>query len=177
MQAEKQHSFSHTDDIAESWKRELPDRDLTGFLLAIYIMRMGRMVDDTYDRMCRAKFGISGADMRVLFALRRAGKPYERRSTDLYRALLVTSGAISKQVDRLSKLGLVERTAGSDDSGAVVRMTAKGLKNVKIAFEALTSDSIVATAITSLSAAQKKSAYELCKHMLLILERNKDAMG
>jgi DNA-binding MarR family transcriptional regulator len=172
MRAVRQRSFSQIDDIAASWKREVPDRDLTGFLLAVYIMRMGRMVDDTFDRMCRQTFDISGADMRVLFALRRAGRPYERRSTDLYRALLVTSGAISKQVDRLSDRGLVERSIGADDSGAVVRLTAKGLKNVKIAFELLMGDSIIATTIAGLSPAQKKSAYALCEHMLRNLQTN-----
>jgi hypothetical protein len=100
---------SHIQDIIESWKRERPDLDLSDFLLAIYVMRLGRVVDDVYDRMSRKRLGISGADMRVLFALRRAGKPCARRPTDLFRALLVTSGAMTKQVDRLSDFGFVER--------------------------------------------------------------------
>ena len=60
----------------------------------------------------------SGADMRVLFALRRAGKPYAWRPTDLFRAHLVTSGAITKQVGRLTSLGFVERTDETGYAGA-----------------------------------------------------------
>src|SRR5690606_34252964 len=105
MDTARSGTRSHVQDIAESWRRERPDLDLQDFLLAIFAMRLGRKVDDKYDRMCRERWKISGADMRVLFALRRAGKPYARRPTDLFRALLVTSGAITKQVDRLIDLG------------------------------------------------------------------------
>lgn len=167
MSAGKTKLLSHADDIADSWTRELPDKDLTGFLLIIYIIRMGRMLDDTFDRQCRKKYGISSADMRVLFALRRAGSPYARRATDLYRALLVTSGAMSKQVDRLSKRGLVERTV---ETGAVVRLTAKGLKDVKSAVNDLTHDSSIAKAINSLNPAQMKAGYAVCQHVLQHLE-------
>ena len=54
---------------------ELPDIDPTQLLAQIYIMRLGRMLDSAYDRLCREETGMSGADMRVLFALRRAGAP------------------------------------------------------------------------------------------------------
>ena len=101
---------SHARDVAESIQRERPDLDPSDYLYWIYIMRLGRILDQVDDQRCRAKFGISGADMRVLYALRRAGAPYSRRPTELFRSLLVTSGAITKQVDRLVKLKLVKRS-------------------------------------------------------------------
>ena len=119
------HSFIL--EIETSWRRERPDLELSNFLLAIYLTRLGRIVDDAADRLFGKRFGISGADMRVLFALRRAGKPFMRRPTDLFRALRVTSGAITKQVDRLSKKGLVERISRENQLGGV-QLTAKGLK-------------------------------------------------
>jgi DNA-binding MarR family transcriptional regulator len=163
---------SRAADIAATWKLERPDLDLSGFLLAVYVMRLGRVVDDAYDRMCRRQFGISGADMRVLFALRRAGKPFARRATDLYRALLVTSGAITKQVDRLSALGLVERGPTSPDSGTLVRLTTKGLRAANGAFDSLTRDSVIAQAMNALSAKQRSAGYALCEHLLLELEEH-----
>ena len=66
---------SHIGKITREWKTERPDLDLSDFLFQIYVMRLGRMVDQAYDRMCRARFGISGSDMRVLLALRRSGPP------------------------------------------------------------------------------------------------------
>jgi DNA-binding MarR family transcriptional regulator len=163
--------LSHAADVATTWKRERPDLDLTGFLLSIYVMRLGRVMEDTYDRMCRKRFGISGADMRVLFALRRAGEPFSKRPTDLYRALLVTSGAITKQVDRLSKLGFVQRLiADANSKSNLVRLTSKGLKTANTAFEFLAKESIIAQAIESLSAPQRTSAYAFCEHMLQQME-------
>ncbi len=163
--------LSHAADVATTWKRERPDLDLTGFLLSIYVMRLGRVMDDAYDRMCRSRFGISGADMRVLFALRRAGEPFSKRPTDLYRALLVTSGAITKQVDRLSKLGFVQRLIADENSKSnLVRLTSKGLKSANTAFESLAKESIIAQAIESLSESQRTSAYTFCEHMLQQME-------
>lgn len=162
---------SHVLEIAESWKRARPDLDLKDFLLAIYVMRLGRMVDDAYDFMCRTRFGISGADMRVLFALRRAGKPYAWRPTDLFRALLVTSGAITKQVDRLSGLGFVERLADPGHSrGFLILLTAKGLKAADAATEMLAKDAPITLALRSLCAADRAALQRLVVHALMELE-------
>jgi DNA-binding MarR family transcriptional regulator len=113
---------SHARDVAESIKRERPDLDPSDYLYWIYIVRLGRILARVDDQRCRAKFGISGADMRVLYALLRAGAPYSRKPTELFRSLLVTSGAITKQVDRLVELKLVQRTPEA------VRLTARGQK-------------------------------------------------
>ena len=162
---------SHVLDIAESWKRARPDLDLSDFLLAIYVMRTGRILDDAYDRMCRKQFGISGADMRVVFALRRAGKPYARRPTDLFRALLVTSGAITKQVDRLSNVGFVERLDDPSYSGGfLILLTAKGLKAADAATEMLAKDAPITPALRSLCAADRAALQRLVVHTLMELE-------
>jgi DNA-binding MarR family transcriptional regulator len=166
---DRQHS--HILDIAESWKRERPDLDLADFLLAIYVMRLGRVVDDAYDRMCRKRFGISGADMRVLFALLRGGKPYARRPTDLFRALLVTSGAMTKQVDRLSKLGFVERLDDPGYSGGfLIRLTPKGLRAANAATEMLTKNSPVLPGVQSLTQSERAVGQRFVESILLKLE-------
>src|SRR5258708_17641757 len=95
--------------ITVQWQRERGDLDLSSFLLAIYLMRLGTMIERDFDRLCQRDYRVSGSDMRVLFALRRGGPPYVKRPTDLFKALLVTSGAMTKKVDRLATLGMVER--------------------------------------------------------------------
>jgi DNA-binding MarR family transcriptional regulator len=168
----KQQASSHTRDLADSWAKELPTLDLSNFLLAIYLMRLGRLLDNAYDDMCRKKFKISGADMRVLLALRRAGKPYARRPTDLFRSLLVTSGAITKKVDRLSKKGLVERRSDPDYSGGLlVQLTARGMKVVDSAIQILTEQSTVIPAVQGLSNIERMTAVSLCERMLIELDK------
>ena len=135
-------------DLLSSWLAERPDLDLHDFLLGIVMNRMGRMLEASFDRMCRSQFGVSGPDMRVLFALRRHGAPYALRPTDLFRALLVTSGAITKQVDRLQALGLVERLPDPDyAAGFQVRLTPAGLKVADAATEELVNDSLLGNAL------------------------------
>src|SRR5260221_10677469 len=82
--------------ITVQWQRERSDLDLSNFLLAIYLMRLGTLIGRDFDQRCRKSYRISGSDMRVLFALRRGGPPYVKRPTDLFQALLVTSGAMTK---------------------------------------------------------------------------------
>ena len=162
---------SRTLEIAESWRRARPDLDLSHFLQAIYVMRLGRVLDDAYDRMCRARFSISGSDTRVLFALRRAGKPYARRPTDLFRALLVTSGAMTKQVDRLSSFGFVERVDDPARSGGfLILLTAKGLKAANAATEMLVDGSPITRALRSLSAPDRVALQRLVEHTLMEVE-------
>ena len=163
---------SHVEDVMESWRRERPDLDLSVFLLAIIAMRLGRQVDDKYDRLCRERYNISGADMRVLFALRRAGKPYARRPTDLFRALLVTSGAMTKQVDRLVEMGFVVRDADQTDDNARVRiqLTAAGLRVVNQATELLSKHSPLAPGLTALNRTELATLERLLPKVLISLE-------
>src|SRR5260370_25146036 len=95
---------SHIEFITLQWQREHSDLDLSNFLLAIYLMRLGTLIEQDFDKMCQGLWGISGSDMRVLLALRRSGHPYAKRPTDLYRALLVTSGSITKKIGPLASL-------------------------------------------------------------------------
>lgn len=171
MNAVTARGRQHLDDIIATWTRERPDLDLSNYIFAMFVMRLGRVVDDVYDRLCRKRFGISGADMRVLFALRRAGKPYARRPTDLFRALLVTSGAITKQVDRLSRLGFVERLDDPTNSaGVLIALTAKGLKATNAATDHLANNSPIAPALANLTPTQRGTVRQLVQRMLQDLE-------
>jgi DNA-binding MarR family transcriptional regulator len=172
MAARNVDNNSHIEDVIESWRQERPDLDLGDFLVAILVMRLGRQVDDKYDRLCRQRYKISGADMRVLFALRRAGKPFARRPTDLFRALLVTSGAITKQVDRLVESGFVVReTDNSEDNARFrIQLTAAGLRVVNQATELLSKQSPLRPGLAALSRSEVLALEKLLPKMLVALE-------
>lgn len=163
---------SHTDDIAESWARERADLDQTDLLHLIYLMRVGRVLEREFDVYTRREFGISGADTRVIFALLRAGPPYARRPTDLFRALLVTSGAITKQVDRLSGVGLVERTTNGTDGAQTphVALTAEGVVVANKAIEAVTSGAFLKPEYAAITADDRKTMLRLCRQILSAME-------
>ena len=169
---------NHAQDIAESWSRERPDLDPFDYLLPIYLIRIGRIVDRVGDRKWQRLFGLSASEIRVLFALRRSGGDYARRPTDLFKALLVTSGAITKKIDRLTAVGLVKRRADpADKGGFLVHLTAKGKQVADRALESLTDASILSKSQISLSRQERKLMVKLCERILLDFEANPDMDG
>lgn len=164
---------SQVRDVAESWARERPDLDPRDYLYLIYVMRLGRMLERLDEQHCRRDYGISGSDMRVLFALRRAGAPFARRPTDLFRALLVTSGAMTKQVDRLAALGYVQRLPDPNDGGSfLIKLTGTGFAIADKAITALTESTVLSKDHSGLSPEERDTLRALCEKVLLDLERN-----
>jgi DNA-binding MarR family transcriptional regulator len=157
--------------ISLQWQHERNDLDLSDFLLAIYFMRLGTLVARAYDRMCEHRYQISGEDMRVLLALRRGGPPYAKRPTDLFRALLVTSGAITKKVDRLVERGLVERMQDPGHGGGfLVHLTRKGLQVVDEAVEHLAKQSSIAPAMAQFTPAEREAGARFALRVLAGME-------
>ncbi|MGZ4488674.1 MAG: MarR family winged helix-turn-helix transcriptional regulator, partial [Nocardioides sp.] len=73
----------------------------------------------------------------VLATLRRAGAPYELTPGELAAGTMVSSGAVTKRVDRCVEQGWVTRRVGERDArGRVVALTAAGLDVIDRAFEA-----------------------------------------
>ncbi|MFB7586555.1 MarR family winged helix-turn-helix transcriptional regulator [Streptomyces sp. NPDC056169] len=113
--------------IVDQWRRERPDLDPTPMLV---IGRLFRLTD-ALDQRLRPPFGAAGlgsGDFDVLAALRRSGEPYALSAGELSRTVLVTTGAITKRVDRLEHRGLVARTVAEEDSrGRLISLTPAGV--------------------------------------------------
>jgi DNA-binding MarR family transcriptional regulator len=153
------------------WQSERDDLDLQNFLLAIYLMRLGTLVDRAYDRHCQKEYGINGGDMRLMLALRRSGPPHVKRPTDLFRTLLVTSGAITKKVDRLVEVGYVERLPDpSHNGGLLVHLTKAGLQVVELAVEHLANHSALSPAMSRFTAEERKRGSAFALRILSTLE-------
>ncbi len=162
---------SQVKDVAASWLRERPDLNPDDYLHLIYAIRLGRMLDKLDDDRNRTVCGLSSSEMRVIFALRRAGPPFTRRPTDLFKAVLVTSGAITKQVGRLVEAGYVERLPDPSNSGGfLVRLTDAGVKRADDALTALAEQSPENYGTGSLTREERHMFRILCEKFLLDLE-------
>jgi DNA-binding MarR family transcriptional regulator len=115
------------DDIESAWSRLRPDLDMTMVCTLLRLERVNQLHEMRVQAISKT-VGLHMGDLHVLLALRRSGKPYELRPTDLFRALLVTSGAMSKRIARLQDGGFILRVEANDDGRSeLVRLTAKGL--------------------------------------------------
>jgi DNA-binding MarR family transcriptional regulator len=162
---------THLDEVYASWRREMPNKDVSAMLLVIGLTRISRIMDADYDRRARREHGVSGAEMRILFALRRAGRPYSRRPTDLFRALLLSSGAVTKQVDRLVAKKLVVRSQDPlHGGGFLVSLTPKGLKVATAMSESMADNSIVRDALADLDPAVRDAGIAFCEHLMRAVE-------
>lgn len=112
--------------IVEQWARERPDLDPAPMLVIGRLTRLAHLLDVRL-RPPFAAADLANGDFDVLAALRRTGEPFTARPVDLSRSLLVTTGAITKRLDRLEAQGHVEReSADGDGRGKLVRLTPAG---------------------------------------------------
>ena len=128
------HVPDRIDLVEAAWLRERPDLDVSPLQV---IARLHRVANHLTDELVAvyAPHGLGEGDFDVLATLRRSGPPFERSPGDLAASTLVTSGGMTKRVDRLVAAGLVTRRVSEDDARArVVALTDRGREVVDAAF-------------------------------------------
>jgi DNA-binding MarR family transcriptional regulator len=121
------------DEILAQWRAVRPDLDLRAMGIIGRLGRVALLVQRAVEAELQ-RHGLSVGEFDVLAALRRAGKPHRLTPTQLYRTLMLTSGAMTNRIDRLEERGLVERHEDpSDRRGTLVGLTAQGLRVVDAA--------------------------------------------
>jgi DNA-binding MarR family transcriptional regulator len=114
------------EEFLVEWRRERPDLDPwpTGILGRLHRLS-ARLLRRSEDWL--GPLGLNWEAFSVIVTLRRSGKPYELRPTDILHDSLLTSGAITNRIDRVERLGLVQRRADKlDRRSCMVRLTPKG---------------------------------------------------
>ena len=126
--------LDHVARIQGEWARERPDLDVSPQGI---IGRLHRLAAHLTDELVPvySRYGLTEGEFDVLAALRRAGAPFERAPGELARFTMVTTGAMTKRVDRLDEAGLVTRRARDDDGrGKVIALTPAGKDLIDAAF-------------------------------------------
>lgn len=126
----------HVSRILDQWGRERPDLDASPMAIFGRISRLADALGREISAVQR-RFGLGEGEFDVLATLRRSGEPFELSPGDLAATTMVTSGAVSKRVDRLESAGLVTRERCSHDGRArLVRLTPEGRERIDRAVEA-----------------------------------------
>ena len=119
-------NLDHVGRIQQQWREQRPDLDVTPQGLIGRLHRLADLVRDELLALYR-RYDLGEGEFDVLAALRRQGEPFELAPGTLARHTMVTTGAITKRIDRLEQAGLVERRPSTEDGrGRVVRLTAAG---------------------------------------------------
>jgi len=104
----------HIQEVVEQWTAETPALDRSAFAVIGRISRLAHLLEPELE-LVFAEYGLTGGEFDVLAALRRAGPPYRLTPTSLRKALLLSSGGITKRLAGLESRGLVRREAEADD--------------------------------------------------------------
>jgi DNA-binding MarR family transcriptional regulator len=154
----------------QQWTQSLPDLHLTGLIFAIPVLRLGKIVEDHWDLQCVKHFGLRSNDMRVLLALRRVGPPHAKRPTDLFQSLLITSGAITKQVDRLARRKLVKRLPDPNHGGGcLIHLTPQGVKVSNKAVEIIAGEGPLHDALMQISLRERQAGLKFLVKLLTLM--------
>lgn len=102
------------------------------------ISRLSRILERQIG-LVLADYGLNESQFGVLAALRRAGYPYCLSPTALYSSLLISSGAMTNRLERLTEAGLVRRFPDRNDGRSMlVQLTPRGLRLIEEAVSAHT---------------------------------------
>lgn len=128
--------LDHVDCLVDDWRRELPDVDTNGLEIFGRARRINQRVGFEIDALLK-RFELDAGQFYVLNTLLRSGRPYALRPTDIFQALMISSGGLTDRLERLEKSGLVRRFASDADARSVmVQLTDAGRTRAEAAFRA-----------------------------------------
>lgn len=119
--------WGNSDVLVDQWRDQFAGMNMDGFALTVRIRRIAMLIDELSISECEAA-GLKHNEMLLLLALRRVGKPYCLRPTDITKMHSVTSGTVTYRIDQLTKQDLAERIPDPvDRRGYLIRLTPRGL--------------------------------------------------
>jgi DNA-binding MarR family transcriptional regulator len=159
------------DLILSQWTRERSDLDTSPMEVIGRILRTSHRIDRSLHAVFKP-FGLDFGLFDVLASLRRHGPPYQLPPSELNQWCMLTSGAMTKRLDRLEEAGLVRRRDDpADRRGVLVELSAAGL--------ALIDQAVVAhlenerRILSPLTAEQRAELAALLRPLLIHLEQTK----
>jgi DNA-binding MarR family transcriptional regulator len=128
------------DGIRQDLAQVRPGLDASGLDVTGRVLRLARHLEARRDREL-ATFGLTLADFDVLATLRRRAGSAGLNPREVQRAVMVTSGGLTKRLDRLEQAGWIERRPDPDDRrGVRVRLTPAGRATIDRALDLVLAD-------------------------------------
>jgi DNA-binding MarR family transcriptional regulator len=156
------------DRITEQWRRERPDLDSSPMEVLGRITRIAALAERELETFF-GRFALAGGDFDVLATLRRSDPPHRLTPGELSRSTMVTTGGMTKRLDRLEEAGFIRREPDPRDRrGKLIALTDEGTTLM---------DDVVAAHVANehrlvshLSASQRSRLAALLRELLLSLD-------
>jgi DNA-binding MarR family transcriptional regulator len=155
--------------VLAEWGEVRGDQDLSPVSVIARLGRTTAYIDAAINARL-AEFELSRGSWDVLASLRRIGPPYRLSPTQLYQALMRTSGAMTHRLYRLERAGLITRVPDPEDGrGMLVELTRQGVELVdEVAPAHLGNERSL---LAALSAEEQTQLAGLLRKMLVDFER------
>lgn len=138
------------DTITAQWRAERPDlaQYMSDGLVAMALigrLKNSAMLIERQLESVFLEFGLNSGEFDVLATLLRSGKPYTLSPTELYQAMMISSGTMTHRLKRLEQQELITRTPNPEDSRSLlVRLSPKGYELINQAIIAhITNESAI----------------------------------
>ena len=106
------------DRLLVEWRGERPELDCQPMGIVVRVQLLGKLLCRNAEQALRP-LGMKLWEYDVLSALRRQGQPFQLSASELARAAMLSSGAMTTRIDRLEQRGLVRREVDPDDRRGV----------------------------------------------------------
>ncbi|MEE9361606.1 MAG: MarR family transcriptional regulator [Cellulophaga sp.] len=123
------------DSLIIEWKEERPELNTSAMEVVGRILKLSKILEKRAS-VALSNYNIYYTDLDVLATVRRSGRPYELTPSQLLKSVLITSGAMTALLNRLTKLKLIYRSPDPKDGRIKsVGLTPKGIKLIDKAIE------------------------------------------
>jgi DNA-binding MarR family transcriptional regulator len=156
------------DTIVAEWARERPELDLVEVAAVGRILRAARFLRAEVERELQ-RFGLNATEFNALSALRRSGPPYRLSPSELSAGLLLSSGGLTKVLERLESEGLITRERDPHDGrGVLVCLTDAGRQRQNQAYDAHLQNEH--ELLAPLAVAEREALSDILRSLLLAFE-------
>ena len=117
------------------WRKERPDLDPSAKMITSRILLLNDIILKSYNSIFNS-LNIKYPMYVVLTTLRGSGEPFAMSPSAIYNMMVVSSGGLSKILNRLDEQGLVTRQIDPNDGrGVIVQLTDEGKAVIDKAME------------------------------------------
>jgi DNA-binding MarR family transcriptional regulator len=158
----------HVDRVRAEWRVVHPDIDTSPIAVVARVGRLAAYFDQAINAIM-GRYGLTRSTWDILASLRRQPPPHQLSPTELYRALMRSSGWMTNRLHELERAGLIRRVPDPDDRrGVLVRLTRRGVALVdEVAPLHMRNERAL---LDPLSRSERKQLEDLLRSLLIPLE-------